>query len=57
MIRGYGENNLISPDWGDRERKRTPRGALAPMEVSCAEHTTNLYGRKKENTKLLYISF
>ena len=39
MIRGYGGNNLISPDWGDRERKRTPRGALAPMEVSCAlEH-------------------
>ena len=42
MIRGYGGNNLISPDWGDRERKRTPRGALAPMEVSCAQHTINL---------------
>jgi peptide/nickel transport system ATP-binding protein len=25
MIRGYGGNNLISPDWSDRERKRTPR--------------------------------
>ena len=25
-----------------RERKRTPKWALAPMEVSCAKYTTNL---------------
>jgi uncharacterized protein (TIGR02722 family) len=44
MIRGYGGNNLISTDWGDRERKRTPRGALAPMAVSCALAREKLLG-------------